>query len=307
MVIKKNEKSKLTPGARFAFAATTTTLTICSTSAREEGGRRIFSEGGAEVAVMELVGERLIVDFLPPADTSAFAKVLRHYGKAPGRPGWLRFERPATRDPGPGLEADFGSLLGAAASQRRNAVAARPSRPTAAARPPVSAPRKRPRAKRHTILSAGGAYLGVAKSKVDFWPGADDTEAYSALAHGGDGASLTTFGKKVPTLVLGTPDRLAWVPNAEGGVLVSVVSFDADDDGVLDGHLGAIPSDGWVAVKGTLPVDGPIWVFDAAIPGGALARSDTLELELEKGRLKIEERTWHPDEGTELFLVRLSR
>ena len=291
-------------GARCAFVSMETTLSLGSTGSREEGEwRRVYSEGGTDVAVMERVGETLIVDFLPPADATEFAAVMQHYKKTPGKKGWLRFERPATRDPRPALEAGLGGMLGAASHQRRQPAGARPRKNAAA-----SAPRKPARARRQSILSAGGPYLGVPKSKLDHWAGAEDgPEAYEALARGGEGASLTTIGPRVAALVIGTPDPLYWVEAEDGGVLVSVVSFDADDDVILEAHLAALPADGWKVVKGALTADGPIWVFDSASSGGALGRSEALELNLKKGRHAIEERTWRPDKGTELFLIRLRR
>jgi hypothetical protein len=103
-----------------------TILTLTSTAYRDERSRRVYSAGGADFATLELEGDELVVEFQAPSNLDhaiegprTLRDFLSHYEPVRGRPGWLRFRRPATRDPRPDLDARVGPMLGQAARQRR--------------------------------------------------------------------------------------------------------------------------------------------------------------------------------------------
>jgi len=84
-------------------------------------GVRVYFERGKEIATLALDGATLVLRFSAPKSKDALAGVERFYRPVPGRPGWLEFRRPATRDPRPGLEAGIGRILGTAAFERAKA------------------------------------------------------------------------------------------------------------------------------------------------------------------------------------------
>jgi hypothetical protein len=87
---------------------------------RVEDGARVYSTSlGEDVATMRISGDTLITQFSAPVKSEAFAAVQRFYRSVPGKPGWLEYRRPATRDPRPGLDADLGLILGGAKFERR--------------------------------------------------------------------------------------------------------------------------------------------------------------------------------------------
>jgi hypothetical protein len=104
--------------AEYAWAAQNAMLQDDSDQVRDSSDSRVYIQRGREFAVLTRKGQELILDFEPPAAMERFEHVKRFYSKTPGRPGWLRFKRPANRDPSPDLEADLGSLLNRAEYER---------------------------------------------------------------------------------------------------------------------------------------------------------------------------------------------
>jgi hypothetical protein len=108
---------KITPEA-FAAASMDTCLQDDGVEVRIVDGARVYSDLGKEFATLALDGTTLILRFAAPKKKDDLARVERFYRPVAGRPGWLEFRRPATRDPRPNLEAAVGTLLGQAAFDR---------------------------------------------------------------------------------------------------------------------------------------------------------------------------------------------
>jgi hypothetical protein len=156
------------------------------------------------------------------------------------------------------------------------------------------------------VQSGGGPYLVLPAGAASAWRGAADRAAYEAVSRGPDEGRLTRIAGQ-DALTLGTPDPLYYAPLADGGVLVRVVSFDADDDEVLAGFLEQLPREGWQPFPGKLQVrDGALLAFDSAIAGDE-AVADALRLELTPASYAVSGVTFTPDDGTELLLTRLQR
>jgi hypothetical protein len=147
---------KRTGAAAFCWSRFDTMLGAAAARCDAEG-RRTYVEGGAEVAVLALVGEELVLDFLPPPPSPELTKVAAHYTPTPGRTGWLQYRRDATRDPRSDLAAKIGTLLGRARAGRK---------------PPPPAFR--------SIASAGGPYVCVPASRVAAWAGDVDAGEFPA-------------------------------------------------------------------------------------------------------------------------------
>jgi len=111
---------KMTPEA-FAAASMDTCLQDEGVEVRIVDGIRVYVEGGAEFANLALRGKTLILQFVAPKQGDDLVNVERFYRPVAGRSGWLEFQRPATRDPRPDLDANVGAILGQAAFERRSA------------------------------------------------------------------------------------------------------------------------------------------------------------------------------------------
>jgi hypothetical protein len=112
--------------ANWALLSQHTMMSLDDEVMREERGRFIYSKDGVDVSSMHLDDDELVIDFLAPTDLESdagFGKTLRDflsfYKPVKGRPGWLRFRQPATRDPRPALEAHLGMMTGQAVFERR--------------------------------------------------------------------------------------------------------------------------------------------------------------------------------------------
>jgi hypothetical protein len=216
--------------------------------------------------------------------------VKRFYVASPARRGWLRYRRPATRAPGPDLEANLGAVLGAAAWERH--------------RPPAF----------HRLVSAGGPYICLPVASVPTWGGyieeggraefPAEYAAYQRVTKCPDEGAILTLADGTAAIVLGTPDALYWKPLAGGGVLARASSFEADDDAALEELLARLPAAGWKPL-GELDVRGPYRAFDAAEFGGAIGEGNSLAMALAPARYAVASRAWQPDKGTSLLLVRL--
>jgi hypothetical protein len=265
---------------------------------RDVRGKRIYVEGGREVAVLALAGEELITDFEPPRALDEYAGVMHFYAACPGRPGWLRFRRPATRDPRPSLEANLGSMLGRAAYERH---------------PPA----------RFRGLATTSRYVCLELSRVPRWGGdayapefPAEAALYQRVLAGPDTASLLELGDESGdkdggwVLALGTSHPLFHAATSGGGLFARVVSHGGTDEvrqnDELEALLARAPADGWQDI-GEVDVREPIRAFDAATFGGAIGEGDSLTLALSPGAYSIAHRAWQADAATELLLVRLRR
>jgi hypothetical protein len=228
---------------------------------------------------MRLDGEDLEVDFRAPRELEEFEGVLRYYQRLKEPAGWLRIRRPATRDPRPWLEADFGSMLGTTTRELRLAADEGTFR---------------------SIVSAGGPYIVMSGLRRSEWWG-----EYKKLKGPDEGYVVDAAGG--PALILGSPDEVTWAPRPDGGVLVRMVSFDEGDTWKVAQHFAKIPSGGWKPLAKGFPVTDSLRCFDAALCGGAVGDRESLELRLAKGKYRIESQTWEPNDQTELLLVRFVR
>jgi hypothetical protein len=87
---------------------------------RVEDDARIYStSAGEDIATMRLAGDTLVVQFIAPQVTVDLDLARAFYQPVPGKPGWLEYRRPATRDPRPSLEARVGGIVGRASHERR--------------------------------------------------------------------------------------------------------------------------------------------------------------------------------------------
>ena len=284
------EGKRLTP-AEYCWVAKDNSLGAHA-QARDAEGWRVYAEQGRDVAAMTILGDELVLDFAPPVATDELAKGKRWYTASPTRPGWLRYRRPATRNPGPDLEANLGGVLGTASRERH--------------RPPAF----------HRLVSAGGPYLCLPVGRVPTWGGyieaggraefPDEYAAYERVTRCPDEGAILTLADGTAAIVLGTPDALYWKPLDGGGVLARVSSFDADDDAALERMLAQVPARGWTPL-GELDVAGPYRAFDAAEFGGAIGEGNSLAMALAPGRHAVSALAWKPDAGTSLLLVRLER
>jgi hypothetical protein len=250
----------------------------------EEGDAATFLFSGEPYAQVRLDGDQLEVDVRSPQELGPFEKVLRHYQRLSAPAGWLRLRCPATRDPRPWLDADFGGLLGAVMRDVSRAADA---------------------GKLRSVLSAGGPYVVMGSSqRVRWWGATEGKAAYEALRGPDEGYVVDAAGGKA--LVLGTPDEVTWLELPEGGVLVRIVSLDASDSAKVRELCARIPADGWSAIAERFEVAEPLRCFDAALSGGSVGDAESLELKLKPGPYRIESRTWEPD-GAELLLTRFAR
>ena len=156
-----------------------------------------------------------------------------------------------------------------------------------------------------SINSAGGPYVCLPVSKLPEWLGTEGN--HYAKAQGGSDAGRMIEFPWGPVLVLGTPDTLYWWPTATGGLLIRVVSFDADDEDILRTHVTYPPDEGWEPIAPEMRVTEPLWVFDAALSGASVGRINSLQLPLAAATYRVESRSWQPDDETELILVRFSK
>src|SRR5262249_16012982 len=85
----------------------------------EDDSVATFRFAGAPYLRMRLDGEDLEVDFRAPRELEELEGALRYYQRLKEPAGWLRIRRPATQDPRPWLEADFGAMLGTTARELR--------------------------------------------------------------------------------------------------------------------------------------------------------------------------------------------
>jgi hypothetical protein len=125
-----------------------------------------------------------------------------------------------------------------------------------------------------------------------------------ALA-GADTASLLALDDRGWALVLGSAHPLVHLATSSGGVFARVVSH-AGTDEALEAVLARAPVGGWQSI-GEVEVREAVRVFDAATFGGAIGEGNSLALALSPGVHQVGYRTWRPDAGTELRLVRLHR
>jgi hypothetical protein len=268
------------------------TMLGLGSEARDEKGWRVFAEKGADVAAMTMMGDELVVEFVPPRACEELDAKKRFYRDSRDREGWLQYRRPATRDPRPDLEANLGSIIGSASWERN--------------KPPAF----------HALHSAGGPYVCLPVGRVVTWGGfieeggkkefPKEHAMYQRVMKCGDGGELLALEGGVSAIVLGTPDALYWKSLDGGGVLARVVSFDADDDAALEKMLSKLPAAGWKAI-GDIETREPYRAFDAAEFGGNIGEGNSLAMEIAPGRYAVAATTWAPDDGTELLLVRLTR
>jgi hypothetical protein len=115
--IRADPRYKVTP-ASGAVASMDTLLRDDGCKVAVEDGARVYFDGGVAYASMRLDGATLVVDFAPPRAMAEYAAVMGHYEALAARPGWLRYRRPATRDPKPDLAAKLGSMIGQAMFER---------------------------------------------------------------------------------------------------------------------------------------------------------------------------------------------
>jgi hypothetical protein len=278
---------RVTP-AEVAWASLDTMLQMSSDTHRDEVAGRVYEQRGKEIAVLRRAGSQLVLDFEAPQAMAEFERVRPLYEAVPGRTGWLRFRQPATNDPRPGLEADLGTMLGAADAERNPLPAFR------------------------SIVSGGGPYVCMHLSDVGSWSGVCDKDEfpegaalYEEALRGPDTASLLALPGGRWCLVLGTPDPLFATATWAGGLFARAVAHSMADDQLLAALEGA-PTDGWEVI-GSIDVREPIRAFDVATFGGAIAEGNSLTLALDPGPYEIACRTWQPDDDTELLLTRLWR
>ena len=105
--------------AAYAAASMDTCLQHDGVRVRVEDGARVYSAAGRDFATLAIEGDELVLRFEAPRASPELDKARAHYRPVPGHAGWLEFRRPATRAPGPGLAANVGAILGAAAFARR--------------------------------------------------------------------------------------------------------------------------------------------------------------------------------------------
>lgn len=113
-------KVRVTP-AVYAAASMDTSLLQDGGHVRVVDGARVYStSGGEDVATMRISGDVLITRFVAPLHSDELERARRFYRAVRGKPGWLEYRRPATKDPRPDLEADLGTVLGQATLERRS-------------------------------------------------------------------------------------------------------------------------------------------------------------------------------------------
>ena len=155
------------------------------------------------------------------------------------------------------------------------------------------------------VSSLGGPYIVLPETIVNAWPGAAEAAAYEEICRGPDKGRVARIAER-DAVILGTPDPLYFLPKANGGVLVRVVSFDADDDDALAEILQEFPEESWEQLGVLQVVDNPYLAFDSAMGGGDAA-SDALSIDLSRGSYAVTSTTFMPDDETELLLTRLQR
>jgi hypothetical protein len=117
--VTRANKVKMTP-AVYAAASMDTMLLEDGGHVRVDKDARVYTTSAKQdVATMRLSGDVLIVQFIAPRESDALARAKRFYKAVKGKPGWLEFRRPATRDPRPALDADLGAVVGQAVFERR--------------------------------------------------------------------------------------------------------------------------------------------------------------------------------------------
>lgn len=263
-------KLKLSPAAYCAISHDTC-LHGDDTHVRVEKGARIYRGGdGEDYATLRVDDAVVVLTFVAPIETEHDP---RFYRAVRGKPEWLEFRRPATRDPRPDLEADVGALLGAAAYERRT------------------------KGVWQHRTSASGAYLALPMRRVPRWPGGKRAKQ---VASGGD--AIVDVSDGVSGLVLGPGTLRVW-PTDHGPVLVRGA---CEDEAMLRRHLKKLPKAGWTRLAGRLGEAGErIWVaFDAKLSGYSIGAALSLRFRLERGAHHVERCAYKPDARTDLVLVR---
>jgi len=266
-------------------------MLVGGAQSRDENGWRIYTEKEQDVAAMTMIGEELVIELVPPRDLRQFDKVKKFYTWSSERSGWLRYTRPATRDPKPDLAADLGSMLGAASWDRN--------------KPPAF----------HPLASAGGPWICLPSSAVASWGGKIDKDGsdefpaeyklYRAALKCPVEGALFGAANGTQAVVLGSKDTLFWKPLDDGGVLARVLSANVDAN-ALEKRLAELPSSGFQSI-GELDVKEPYRAFDASVFGGAVAEGNSLTMELSPARYAVKSLTVKATkkEPLGLLLVRL--
>jgi hypothetical protein len=284
---------------------------LAGASFHEEAGALSCTLNGVTVAHYSFEGDdRLSCELLfTPALEDLLRGLARHYS-AGSHEGFLRFV--LGKDPRPALDAKRGMAIGLAnrdvkqlGAKAVTGAKERLSRflgglPAAAGSSgkPTDEPALR------SLSSLGGPSVVIGQELAARWAPKTGEKVLEAC---GDGATVVAAPGVGSILVLGTPDRVIVFGSGKEFFLVRVVSFDADDDGVLKRHLEHIDGKGFKKVLPKLVVEGPMVLFDSALSGKkALAKKDQhLEVLLEPGGYEVAQKTDTPDETTELLVVRL--
>lgn len=272
---------------------------------REHGDMTVSYYSGLPLAAYWIEGEEIVFRFPRPDDDSKREGVERYYRVLSTPKGWLEYRRPLSRDPKPNLVAKLADVKGTSFFEISKGGRVLAPVSVEEIRTPHEGASSTHVDAIASITSAGGPYIALPESLLTKYPGFEDDAlnetVFRAAREEGSVADLP-FGR---ALLLGTPDTLYWFPDANGGHLVRVSSFDADDDELLAKKISELGDAEWNAIEGTLDVKGPWWVFDSALPGSE-AKTAGLGLALTKGTYEVSSRTVTGDDH-EFAIVRLRR
>jgi hypothetical protein len=168
------------------------------------------------------------------------------------------------------------------------------------------------------VVSAGGPLVVIPRELARSWRGierrpGDAVTDYDRACAVDDYLGVLEVGPGHGLVLGDEPMQTAFIPSAEGGVLVRW-GCAASEDAVLRA-VGAVEESSWSPTVHRLPVgtDGAI-MFDSAYPGGdvpaALRQGEhpaALAVPLAAGSYRVETADYRPDDETCLILHRLTR